>query len=348
MITFSVSDVAPCKNILPQTTLASALDARLGSVPEAFAAAQPTLVASTLHGLVGAVHHAFQDHYPLVLSPDDIWLCIAQGFAQHVDQNAEVLRDQLVSHAGKVEIIVIRDEFVRFYPNNDWPGCFSEFSDQIALHVGDKRELVVANFSTTTRVEKAASEIVFMAALKHYFNYTVVTRCGIPQVTLLGDVSDWTQIRQRVTALGEFGLEWWTTALLPVLDQFVAAANGQADRPFWQSIYKRDSSSGGPYISGWINTLFPYIEKRQSDGSTVLARNECVTTWQHAYDDPNGHGPSTRQFPSGLTVAPFLWKYLATDIAMQLVAGFVGVSQDAQTRSVRPTIGWAVRESPQA
>ncbi|XXY47470.1 DUF4419 domain-containing protein [Sorangium sp. So ce269] len=37
-------------------------------------------------------------------------------------------------------------------------------------------------------------------------------------------MKDWSSIRRRVRALGEYELSWWTRALEPVLDQFVAAA----------------------------------------------------------------------------------------------------------------------------
>jgi Domain of unknown function (DUF4419) len=35
-----------------------------------------------------------------VLSPDAVWLTIAQGVAQHVRMNAEELRPRLVNHGG--------------------------------------------------------------------------------------------------------------------------------------------------------------------------------------------------------------------------------------------------------
>jgi len=56
---------------------------------------------SRYHPLVDAVHVAFSGHRPLTLSPDSIWLVIAQGFGHHVAENAEVLRHRLVSHQGR-------------------------------------------------------------------------------------------------------------------------------------------------------------------------------------------------------------------------------------------------------
>ncbi|MCW1922859.1 DUF4419 domain-containing protein [Luteolibacter arcticus] len=289
------------------------------------------------HGFLLAAHRAFMDHRPLVLSPDDVWVCIAQGFAIHVDQIAETLRRRLVPHEGQAKIIVIRNEFRRGSPDNDWQGCFREFSDEIGSYLGSTRDLITAGFSTTGAIEKAASEIVLMAAMRHYFDYELVTRCGIPNVTLLGTEEDWRSIRRRAEALTDFDLGWWMRALLPVLDQFVAAAEGRADREFWRSFYKWNGFSGGPFVSGWINALFPYLEGRARVGSPLLVRNDGVVGLMH-------EGINADRFPSGMSVAPFIWDYFGIKIPMKLFGGFAGVSQDPETLALRPAIGWAVAE----
>jgi hypothetical protein len=45
-----------------------------------------------LNPLFDAVLLAFYDHRPLALSPDMVWLAIAQGFASHVNLHAEEMR----------------------------------------------------------------------------------------------------------------------------------------------------------------------------------------------------------------------------------------------------------------
>jgi len=48
--------------------------------------------------------------------------------------------------------------------------------------------------------------------------------------------------------------------------------------------------------------------------------------------------------PSGLSTAPFVWDYLGRYYDYQFLGGFVGVCQDAADLTLRPEIGWAVRE----
>ena len=185
---------------------------------------------------------------------------IAQGFGAHVNANAEKLRHLFVKHEGKEEIRVQRDTFVKGSPDNPWSEVFSEFSAQIRSHIGEKtHDLLVPSFTTTGPVEKAASEIVLMNTFKEYFDLMVETECGIPKITLKGTTEDWKQLRERALGLAQFELEWWIDALKVILDRFVEAAEGNVNKQFWSTIYKKINKSGGPFISGWIVTLFPYL-----------------------------------------------------------------------------------------
>jgi hypothetical protein len=353
MSTFPVSDVRLSRERLAPIALAAALRAQPGGALEACAANTPNLVVTsggTEHPFIAAAGAAFASHYPLTLSPDDVWLCLAQGFALHLNQHAEALRDRVVKHAGKAKITVRRDEFVKGSPDNDWPGCFAEFSRAIAAHTGKLRDLVVADFSTTGPVERAASDIVLMSATRSYFDYELTTLCGIPSITLLGTEEDYRSIRRRVAAFAEFELGWWTAALNPVLDALIAASRGVADTTFWRSFYKRNDGSGGPYVTGWINTLFPYVDALiYADGKLgrELKKNPFVENWAKDMNNPFGGGPKTSDFTASLSVAPFDWNYLGEKLPMELLAGFVGVSQDVQSLALRPAIGWAVRGAGQ-
>jgi hypothetical protein len=286
---------------------------------------------------VNAAHIAFEDHYPLILSPDAVWLVIAQGFGHHINMNPEELRPHFVNHEGKQLIKVVRNNFVKGNPNNDWQGCFGEFSDKLSNYIGKKRDLFVSNFSTTGVVEKAASEVVLMSAMKNYFKFQLMTKCGIPEISLTGTVEDWKNIRTRAQVLSEYKCEWWIDQLIPSLDHFVSMAEGNPNIEYWDNFYKSSGGSGGPYVNGWINTFFPYVEGYNGD----MKVNDYCKNWNNG---GWGGGPSPDNFTNGISTVPFKWQYHDTIYDMEFGAGFVGVSQDETTLEVTPSIGWIVKD----
>ncbi|MBU6450959.1 MAG: DUF4419 domain-containing protein [Cyanobacteria bacterium REEB67] len=337
--TFKVNRVSPALTSLPTTSAKAALERMTTKVVEACSTPDAKVIdALGFHPLIEAAHIAFADHYGLTLSPDDIWLTIAQGFAAIINADAESFRSHFVAHEGKQKITVQRDGFVLGSPENDWPSVFAEFSSKIAASIGETNHgLLVANFSTTGPAERAASEVVLMDAVQSYFSYRVETMCGIPTITLKGTVEDWYAVKEKVRGLTVFGprLDWWVNGIYPILDQFIAAAEGHVDTYFWESIYKGKSESGGLQIDGWLLKLLPYT--KDWDGNRVV--NPVVA---------NDHGINASQLPSSLSAVPFIWNYLGQSIDYLFIAGHTGVEQDADTLSVRPVIGWAVRPDAKA
>ena len=209
---------------------------RLSRIEQAYTSAARMVACTDVSPLVQMAHDAFYEHRPITLSPDAVWFTIAQGFATHVNLNAEALRSRFVRHEGQLKLVVIRPDFI-LGQHNPWPEAFAEFSTQIAEHVGKLRDLVVADFSTTTPLERAATEVLLMDTFQAYFEYEMLVGCGIPQITLLGTPDDWRSVRHRAQMLSEYGLEHWTAALLPVLDRIIATAEGADDPHFWRSFF---------------------------------------------------------------------------------------------------------------
>lgn len=279
-----------------------------------------------------SVYRAFYDHYPLKINPNVVWLTIAQGFSTYVSGNSEALRSKFVSFEGKKDIEVIRENFARDHSKNDWENVFPSFSEEIAKHIGESTvKMIECDFSNTTVTDKVASQIVLMDVVKHYFNYSICGGCGIPYIELLGTLNDWKLIRKKAETLEVFsnpsdtGLKNWLVELLPILDQFVLAAEGKPDVFFWGSICNLSGGSGakGLPITGWIQSFFPYLKERpvyRTEGMNSPP-NFLIRQWRSAYnftrehgvdqalaaslakgnwDFPNGYGTKLEDLPAGL------------------------------------------------
>ena len=178
------------------------------------------------NALLGAAVTAFAHHYPLELRPDHLWLMVLQGIARHVEVHSEQLRGNFVNHLGKKELVVQRDNFVLGSAHNDWEGVFPEFVAQIEANT--KAAVVPtleARFSTTTPLDVLAGKVTIMDVCKSFFEYTMMTCCGFPSVTLHGTKADWQQLQAKTTAalaLCEQGFaKTWGAVLQSVLEKFV-------------------------------------------------------------------------------------------------------------------------------
>lgn len=340
-ITFAVDDVTPAAGPLALDPLP------LGRFGEGVLASQTHLaprLPAAHHGLVASMSVAFRQHRPFLLTPDAVWLTIAQGIAGHIHANSERLRPHFVRHEGKkVLSIEIGD-----LDAAAWERAFHGFAEALAEEVGaGLTRLLTCDFSTTDPVTRATSRVVLMDALKEYFDYEMRCICGIPRVTLAGTVDDWRDVRRRVEALAEHDLGWWRDALIPLADKWVETAGGEVDRAFWQQMYVSISGYGGvEIVEGWVQRLFPAL-KAEGGGFAPFDRRESLfdkdarmpddTTWLHA-------GVHASAFGQGMVETLVRKVGVGGDTLYKVLAGFVAVGE--VDGFVTPVVGWAVREDP--
>jgi len=88
--TFEVDRVQPALEPAPQAPLPEVFQHQVGRPFLACTDVDSSLLTETAyHPLAAAVHCAFAQHRPLVLTPDAVWLTVAQGFAQHVNTHSK-------------------------------------------------------------------------------------------------------------------------------------------------------------------------------------------------------------------------------------------------------------------
>lgn len=286
--------------------------------------------------LFNAISYAFNSHCPLVLTPDSVWLTILVGLTHHIDTDPEGLRHHFVAHEGKKELEVeIDSPSIPNVPKSVWEAGIRKFSELLQENLNPKRyELIVSNFSTTTETDRLSSQVSLMGAMKNYFEYKMYLCCGLTKVTVLGTPEDWSDIINRTTVLSEFGLSWWTDKLIPVLQQFKNACEGEPDIEFWKRAYIRHGkgSGGQSDVTGWVNTFFPYIA-----GKGSMLQNSCVE-----WENDKLSGVDTDDFPFGLVCAPVEIDDHGTKHQSKFYGGLVGVSM-TEDFVVKPESGIAIQ-----
>lgn len=310
----------------------AALDPKFNIVAKS--AVEGDLVYYDFHPFFWGMYHAYADHRPFALSPDMMWLLICQGFANHVNNNAEKLRSMFVNFSGKTTLLVQSNSITLDNPDSPWQEIFPEFSRQISNYTGKElTDALTADFSTTTPTTKIASQITALYAMKSYFDFIVLyIGCGIPQVTLEGTPADWQKVLDKTEALRKYQLDWWVDKMEPILKKIIKASKGEKDKEFWQTMFKYHSIKrygAKNIIDGWMVKFFPYTK--------------------------NGHRLGLDSLSSGSDlpdeVVKVNLKYIATDgtgntvtTPLELWAGFMGLKQSKNNFNLRPEIGWMIRK----
>lgn len=281
---------------------------------------------------------AYADHHAIELSPDVIWILISQAFGHHIGKNPEQYRQILVSHEGRMSLSVKTDTDI-LSEETDWNKLIDNLTKQICDNTkGDIADVITADFSTTGPVERMASQVVLMDAMKWFFEYNVFRlSCGIPQITLKGTPEDWARIREKTMKLSDYGLEWWTDSLIPVLTEFENAAKGKPDSSFWKSIVCKEqpdivrgpgcSGKGGTMIDGWFLNFLPF-DNRGRTPKTVSTNHEFLA--------------ETVQVPFNYVE---VYSNHIDTTSMELWAGLVGIEETPETQVLNMKIGWLVRDA---
>lgn len=211
----------------------------------------------------GAFVEAYNTHKDIVLSPDDVWMVINLQFSKYINDNAEKMRDMLVNHSGKKTLQV---KTWNELEESQWDEFFTLMSDEIAKNTKDGIfELLKADFTSTTTVERIISTATIMNSFKKYFNYgRCIPSCGIKNVQFMGTLEDWTKLRIKVLELKKYAVDdawlYYINELMPILAEFINTYNENVNVDFWNKVmnieHGRLGSGSTTKVSGWILKFF--------------------------------------------------------------------------------------------
>ena len=290
-------------------------------------------------GLFSSVITAYNYHWKLRTSPDDWWFCVIKRVANAIDKNAkkESVRKMFVDHEGKKTIQVTVPDTSIYTVDYSW------FFDQIANRIQENVKVpefvdgMTSDFSTTTAVQKIVSQITLMYSVQEYFDYKMMTYCGLPAVEMIGTEDDWIKLKSKLKVLrtllepieNDIGLEsaWWDL-VEKVFRELLATYQGRPDREWWSHVISYEEAFMSGETSKYKGWMIEFLE-----GKDAVEVDDITT---------------------GLVTVPLIIGDADTCVEDRatLVAGMLGFTvhtDDTAGVSVQPFQGWSLllsKDSP--
>ncbi len=298
-------------------------------------------------GLISTVNICYGQHRPLVLSPDIIWMTIAQGVTTHINHSFKDLESKIFKK-NKPNVIRVRNDSLE-YGARHWIELVSEFTDSVKVYTKQGiNQFLAPTFTTTTKTINTAYQANILYGYKKAFTYVGEGGCGIPYITLTGSKQDWIDLKLNLKKLDDLELEYWRLELEPVLSEFISVFEGDININFWKNIYKEYSNYGIFAVSGWIIKLYPYMEVL---GDRELDKEKGMYKVEYEFI-PNKflHGDSylystlsLSNFPNYKSDTKILWidNFKQQETKMNLYSGIMAAKQ-YDDGSLKPWVTWAI------
>lgn len=287
---------------------------------------QQTHVSASANGFVWAAFHAYSGHHQLVLRPEDIWFAILTQLSFFINAHAEELRSFFVAHDGREPLKAISEV-------EDYRYLAEQMAELIGKNVNDPelKDWVMPAFSTTTDEDRVVGAVLFMGAMQKYFSYYFAITCGIPSVTLLGEVCDWRVILKRLDKIDLLGDEprQFAAMLRPIVRHLVLTFEEPTSdqvKHFWNTIvHKHELMSGEDFLSGWLTAFCFWSES----GYAKEKSNMNIQLGDVAYPTIG-----ITSVPAGLASVPVTVNNNGHVFSATMVAGSIGISaRDAAASS---------------
>ena len=301
--------------------------------------------AEGVSNILQGFYSAYENHLPIRLTPDIIWLLIVQGFAHHVNFKAEYLRNRFVNFENKkkLKLIISKYHSYKQMKSEDYESLFENLTEQIKENIGEELvNTIDFNFSTSNKITKVVGYTSIMSAMKKYFEFQGFCHmCNYPYLILEGTLEDWESILKKTKELSKYNLDEWVENLEPVLLKIIETKKGKINKEFWKEILYPDKIDErieiGIYkyktiqvdgIKGWLLLFYPYFKNGRFRYDTSLKTKDL---WR---------------LPDRLLKTPLIMKSDDEgETKMTVYSGFIGMNVDIEKDNlVTAEIGWYVKE----
>jgi len=288
------------------------------------------LHVSSVHSIIFAAHVAFCYHKNLEIHPEDIHLLITHQIGKHINLNSEKYR-KLFTKNDKKENIILDVPIDIIKNKKEFIETIYKFCDNMNLNDNIK-DLFESDFSTSTENDKLCSKMSLMNTASKYYDYTMCTKCGIPEFHIYGTIEDWKKLKNKIQILDVIDLGEYKKKLENFLDEVILSYTTDNNK-FWINYYKftekNDFSGSIDKINGHILKLFWY-----DNGDNIISSCDNFTKTINA-----------KSFNQDYKIVDIDWLCLGKIFHYKLISGFMGVFVNDKNNSLKPISSWILYET---
>ncbi|PON30867.1 hypothetical protein TGAM01_v200287 [Trichoderma gamsii] len=226
-------------------------------------------ISASPNGFVYSAYIAYGKHHHLTIRPDNVWFAILSqlGFYLGKHSKPKRLRCNTVLPEGTKQItLAYRDGHSS--GSRIYAYLAQKLNDEIFDEIQDPL-WATPSFTTTTDTDRAVASALLMGTMQPYYECDLVMLCGLPSVTLLGEIEDWQEINGRIDYLYQLDrapLTRFANMLRPILRHMIHSfthPTSEEIKSFWNTMVTTRPPVDGEYVvlSGWITAFCNWNEE---------------------------------------------------------------------------------------
>ena len=201
-------------------------------------------------GFIHYLGQAWNRHYPVRITPTDIWYTIVGEIALEINKNPNNYATLFTTTPGEKQAIIIQTD-------DEETIDIDMLVDRIKGLLPTQGDTFLPSFSTDTDISRFALNVSFCDMTSPYYNYFTMM-CGIPAVEVGGTEEDWKRIQTNLEMLENVfktsSLTFYLGRCRTLVGEMIKnTLKGNAADYFKKMVSVCKCGSGGEEdLSGWI------------------------------------------------------------------------------------------------
>ena len=212
------------------------------------------------NGYLEYLSKAWENHYSVVMRPDDVWYMILNELASVIAKAPKTYANLFTTTPDEKQMVVVLTENVETI---DPEAVVNVLRNRVPSDV----DTFLPKFSTSTEMCRLAMNVSFCDAVSPYYSYGTLL-CGIPNIRIEGNDDDWNLVKTNLEKISKMfsmtkKVETYLRRCATEVGNIIAAIKADDKNYFDKMVTLYRCGSGHQFeMSGWILSFLYNTKQR--------------------------------------------------------------------------------------